>query len=146
MKTLIKTAFILALISTSCSIRKSFIAKSESANYTNWIGGQEGIGGTNFVFKVSSNTSEKVTLDSIHIDDVNIARWEQSQVERSIIIKTSINYNNNKPTSIDSTKTTSSKTDNKHSFNKAKLYFSSDKENITIVFDKMNKLDNKYYP
>ncbi|MCK5906968.1 MAG: hypothetical protein KAG37_05220 [Flavobacteriales bacterium] len=141
------SVIIIAIIATSCSINKSIITENESANYTNWIGGQEGIGGTNFVFKVISNTNDRVTLDSIYIDNIKIERWEQNRSENSIIIKASINYNNNNPISINSSnKSITKNIKNPESFSRAKLFFSSDKKIITIVFDKIIKMDNNYYP
>ena len=128
----------------SCSIQGSLV--TNGANYTNWIGGQEGIGGTNFVFKVISKTNDILTLDSIYIDNVKVDRWEQNRIENSIIIKTSINYNINNPISTNSTKANTIKINNKESFSRAKLFFSTDKKSTTIVFDEIKKMDNNYYP
>ena len=135
---------LVALIVVSCSSNMGIIAYS--ATYKDWIGGQPGVRGVNYNFKVIGDFSKKEKLDSIYIDGVkansfikftkndtvvfSVATTEVSYLQRSLDKEMNINNSNN----ISSVPKV------------ALLYFSDiDGKVITLKFNKFNRKDTVFY-
>ena len=131
---IILTVLISSII--ACSVQDSLVANG--ASYTNWVGGQEGVGGTNFVFNIINKSNIDSNLDSIYIDGVKVIHWEQNSINDTIIIKSSINQNN--------INNSHQETSNYRGHIKAVLFFSTVNNNFIMKFNKIKRKENIYYP
>jgi|LGOV01.1.fsa_nt_gb hypothetical protein len=138
-------AFLQVSLLISCTPQKTLF--KDSANYEIWAGGQESVGGVNFVFKIVTKSDQKVSLDSIFVDDTKINKWEIKTINDTIAIYAFQNFNNKPLNSLNKTDkpTKVQKIVPKNAYTNAKLFFSNKKGTTIIYFDKINKSENVFY-
>jgi len=138
--------FISIISFASCSSQKKFIAVSST--YSKWYGGQKGVKGTNFVFKILNKSNSLTKVDSIKVDNYKFVRWEEKHSLDTLIILASMKPSRNELFKLlkngKTSKNNSKKTNS--NYKKANLYFSTDTNKlITISFNEIMKEETKYY-
>ncbi len=142
----VKYFFLLIVFGTLLFSCSSTLLVASDSSYYKWVGGQEGVSGTDFIFKIINTTSQETTLDSVVINSNSIRNFELKYKSDTIVVIAHLRGMSTIEKQI-------GVADNKggdrvpivKENNSAKLFFSSKLEVEMVVFDKIDKNGNIYY-